>query len=261
MNPPTFVKRIQLLDEPRLALFDADGTLWENDIADDCTVWMIGTGRISTGDRWAEYKRIYADDAPEGCRYLLSFYRGMRAADLSAHIGAYWNEFMRLEHLEEPVSVLRHLAGQGFRIWVVTGSPTDFLLPLLGRLPVERIVGMDFEIDARGVLTGRHSGISCAGPGKAEKVRSLWSGPIQFAAGNAPLDEAMLRLARDVAWAVHPHPQLYAVAKAEGWEIKTSAKPPFGTAGWATIQEELAERGLPIPSYLDLPPRGRPARG
>ena len=60
---PTFVERIQLLDEPRLALFDADGTLWENDIADDCTIWMIGTGRISTGNRWAEYKRIYAGDA------------------------------------------------------------------------------------------------------------------------------------------------------------------------------------------------------
>ena len=47
------------------------------------------------------------------------------------------------------------------------------------------IVGMDFEVDARGILTGKHAGISCAGPGKAEKVRSLWPGPIQFAAGNA----------------------------------------------------------------------------
>ena len=28
---PSFINKIQILDEPRLALFDADGTLWEND--------------------------------------------------------------------------------------------------------------------------------------------------------------------------------------------------------------------------------------
>jgi len=42
---PDFIQNMKLLDEPRLALFDADGTLWENDIADDTTIWMIGTGQ------------------------------------------------------------------------------------------------------------------------------------------------------------------------------------------------------------------------
>jgi HAD superfamily phosphoserine phosphatase-like hydrolase len=247
---PSFLSRIQLRDEPRLALFDADGTLWENDIADDCTIWMIGTGRIRTASqKWAEYKRIYSDDAPAGCRYLLSFYAGMTRAELTRNVEAYWNEFMKLDYIEQPVEVLHHLAAQGFRIWVVTGSPTDLLFPLLRRLPVEAIVGMDYEADCAGVLTGRHAGISCAGDGKAEKVVSLWDGPIQFAAGNARLDEAMLRLARDVAWAVHPHPDLEKVALAEGWEIKRSPKPPYGTAGWVPLEQELAERGLPPPRW------------
>ncbi|MFI5362544.1 MAG: HAD family hydrolase [Elusimicrobiota bacterium] len=250
MPLPSFVERLRLRDEPRLALFDADGTLWENDIADDLTIWMIGTGRIATGARWGEYKRIYAADAVEGCAYLLSLYRGVRAPELAAHVEAYWNGFMKMDYIEETIAVLRHLAGRGFRNWVVTGSPTDFLLPLLRTLPVERIVGMDFEVDDEGILTGRPAGIRCAGEGKAEKVRSLWSGPIQFAAGNARLDEAMMRLARDVAWAVHPHAELEAVARAEGWEIKPSPKPPYGTQGWVTIQEELARRGLPIPASL-----------
>jgi HAD superfamily phosphoserine phosphatase-like hydrolase len=247
---PDFVRRIQVKDEPRLALFDADGTLWENDIADDCTIWMIGTGRIQTGARWPEYKKIYAEDAPAGCRYLLSFYEGMSQADLTRHVNAYWDEFMKLDYIPEPVLVLQDLAAKGFKNWVVTGSPTDFLFPLLKRLPVDKIVGMDFEVDANGILTGRHDGISCAGPGKAEKVLSLWDGPIQFAAGNAVLDEAMMRLARDVVWAVHPHPDLEKVAIHEGWEIKKSGKPPYGTAGWVSIQEELRERNLPVPEYL-----------
>jgi HAD superfamily phosphoserine phosphatase-like hydrolase len=245
---PAFVNRIRVLDEPRLALFDADGTLWENDIADDCTLWMLGTGRIETGAKWAEYKRIYAADACAGCRFLLSFFAGLTKEALTQGIEAYWRDFMKLKIIEEPLELLHHLAAQGFAIWVVTGSPTDMLFPLQRRLPVERVIGMDFEIDARGTVTGRHAGISCAGEGKAEKVRSLWSGPIQFAAGNARLDEAMLRLARDVAWAVHPHPDLERVARAEGWEIKPSPHPPYGTTGWVSLEEELRERGLSLPT-------------
>jgi len=245
MAVPDFIRDIPLRDEPRLALFDADGTLWENDIADDCTLWMIGTGRIRAGSAdWARYRGIYAKDANEGCRHLLGFYRGLSLSDLTVHVETYWRDFMKLDYIPEPLEVLHELARRGFPIWVVTGSPTDLLFPLLKKLPVERIVGMDYELDARGIITGRHLGISCAGEGKAEKVKSLWTGPIQFAAGNARLDEAMMRLARDVVWAVHPHPDLEKVARALGWEIKMSPRPPYGTTGWRTLEEELAERGL-----------------
>ena len=248
MALPSFVNRIQVLPEPRLALFDADGTLWENDIADDCTIWMIGTGRIRHGNRWGEYKSIYAKDAPAGCRYLLSFYAGLKQSELTEHVETYWRDFMKLDYIEEPVEVLHYLAQKDFRIWVVTGSPTDLLYPLQRRLPVERIVGMDYEVDANGILTGRHSGISCAGEGKAEKVLSLWPHAIQFAAGNARLDEAMMRLARDVIWAVHPHPDLEKIALQAGWEIKPSPRPPYGTSGWLSLEEELADRGMKLPA-------------
>ena len=253
MSLPAFINKIKLLNEPRLALFDADGTLWENDIADDCTIWMLGTNKIQTGKHWGEYKKLYAADAPTGCRYLLTFYKGLSLADLTKHVETYWQDFMKMEYIREPLGVLHHLAGLGFKIWVVTGSPTDFLYPLLKKLPVDKIIGMDFEIDANGVLTGKHAGISCAGAGKAEKVKSLWNGPIQFAAGNALLDESMMRLARDVVWAVHPHPALEQIARSEGWEIKKSTKPPYGTAGWLSLEEELKERTLPIPDYLKKP--------
>jgi phosphoserine phosphatase len=249
MALPAFIQRIPLLDEPRLALFDADGTLWENDIADDCTIWMIGTGRIpGSHEKWEEYKTIYAKDPPTGCEYLLTFYEDLSRADLTRHVNAYWAEFMSLRYIEEPLAVLNYLAKQDFRIWVITGSPTDFLLPMLDKLPVERVVGMDYEVNSQGILTGRHAGISCAGLGKAKKVQSLYSGVIQFSAGNALLDEAMMRLARDVTWAVHPHPDLENIALREGWEIKRSPTPPYGTNGWVSLEEELRQRSLPIPA-------------
>lgn len=250
MTLPPFVARLQLLDEPRLALFDADGTLWDNDIADDCTLWMIATGRVKTAAKWDEYKRLVAADGAAGSRFLLELYAGLDRVTLLGHVDTYWREFMKLDYIDETVEVLRHLHGKGFRVWVVTGSPTDFLEPLKGQLPVERIVGMDFEVDARGVVTGRHDGISCVGEGKAEKVRSLWSGPIQFAAGNSLLDEAMLRLARDVAWVVHPYANLERVARAEGWEVMPAPRPPYGTTSALSLADDLRQRGLPVPEGL-----------
>jgi HAD superfamily phosphoserine phosphatase-like hydrolase len=244
------VSRLKLLDEPRLALFDADGTLWDNDIADDCTLWMIATGRVKTASKWDEYRRILAIDGAAASRFLLELYAGLTRAELVLHVETYWREFMKLDYVDETVEVLRHLAERGFEVWVVTGSPTDFLEPLKRQLPVARIVGMDFEVDARGVLTGRHAGISCVGAGKAEKVRGLWSGPVQFAAGNSLLDEAMLRLARDVAWVVHPHADLEAIARAEGWEVKPSPRPPYGTTGWVSLADDLRQRGLVVPEGL-----------
>ena len=250
MALPAFLDRIQLLDEPRLALFDADGVLWEKDVADDSTLWFIGTGRVRpTSAKWDEYKRIYKRDPCEGCRYLLTFFTGMPVAQLDRDMETYWSEFMKLDYLPEAIEVLRWFKERAFQIWVVTGSPTNSLTPLLKRLPVDRIIGMDYEVDARGLITGRHSGISCAGPGKGEKVASLWKGPIQFAVGNATLDEAMIRLARDVKWAFYPHPDLLRIAEREGWEILRSPKPPYGTTGWVSLEEELRERGFAMPEW------------
>jgi phosphoserine phosphatase len=171
--------------------------------------------------------------------------------ELKRHVDDYWHTYQKLKHIDLPVAVLQHLAKLGYEIWVVTGSPTEFLLPLLKKLPVTRIIGMDFEVDTQGIITGQRTGICCAGPGKAEKVKSLWQSPVQFAAGNALLDEAMLRIARDVAWVVHPHPELERIAKQEGWDILPAEHPPYGTAkSWPSLAEELAERGLPTPKEV-----------
>ena len=100
-----------------------------------------------------------------------------------------------------------------------TGSPTDTMLPLKELLPVHEIVGMDYELDENGVVTGRLAGISCADEGKAEKVRSLWTGPIVFAAGNGSLDAAMLDLSEGPIWSVYPNPDFHRYSQTRGWHI------------------------------------------
>ncbi|HEY3351875.1 MAG TPA: haloacid dehalogenase-like hydrolase [Polyangia bacterium] len=214
---PDFVRALPAA-RGELTIFDADGCMWRNDVADDFTLWMIAEGHVP-GEKWRTYQRIYRDDHPAGCRYLLSLYTGMTTARLGELVETYWLHHARRQWIWEVIESLYHLAGKGYPIWVVSGTPTDFLLPLTHMLPVAAIVGMDFELDAAGRITGRHAGISCAGEGKAEKLRSLVGDrPIRFACGNGSLDGPMMLLA-DVAWSVYPNPEFEAWSRAQGWPV------------------------------------------
>lgn len=215
---PGFIRAIPPCTDGSLALFDADGTLWVNDVADDFTTWMIRQGHVP-GENWPTYMRIYRDDHPAGCRYLLSFFTGMTRARLAEHLDEYWRHHAHRAWIPEVVESLYFLHNQGYPIWVLSGTPTDFLLPLQQMLPVDEVVGMDFEVDGAGVITGRHAGISCAGEGKAEKLRSLiGTRPVRFCAGNGSLDGPMMELA-EVPWSVYPNPEFEAFSRARGWPI------------------------------------------
>ncbi len=244
---PAFLNRIRLQDEPRLAVFNAEGTLWSVDIADELVLWMIGTGRIRvTSSRWAEYRQVSLSNPTTAARYRLTFFAGLKGVELKRHIHTFWSKHLRFEWFDEPVAVLRHLASLKFNIWLVTSGPAEPMLPIRDYLPVSCVVGNDFAVDQNGVLTGGHVGINCVGLGKARKVRTLWDGPIQFVAASSLHDEALLRLARDVSWAVYPHPALAAIARASRWEILPfpGSRQAVPNNVWLSLEEELEVRGF-----------------
>jgi len=217
---PSFLSAMTVLGEGTVALFDADGTLWRDDVADDFTRWMIDTGAIS-GEQWSRYLEIYREDHAAGCRYLLMLYAGLTQTALHDRVWTWWREHARRRWVPEALEALYFLAEAGCEIWIVTGSPSDTMYPLRDFLPVSTVIGMDFELDEQDVITGGHSGISCADEGKAEKVRALLGDErrVVFAAGNGSLDRAMMELSTDVAWAVYPNATFEAVARSRGWPI------------------------------------------
>jgi HAD superfamily phosphoserine phosphatase-like hydrolase len=215
---PELVRAIPRCEDGALAVFDADGTLWVNDVADDFTLWMIGEGH-APGENWRTYQKIYAADHPAGCRYLLGFFTGLTIARLTELCEHYWLHHAKRKWVWEVVEALYDLDEKGYPIWVVSGTPTDFLLPLKHIIRVDEVVGMDFELDGEGRITGRHAGISCAGEGKAEKLRALIGDrAVRFCCGNGSLDGPMMHLA-EVAWSVYPNPEFAEYSRKQGWPI------------------------------------------
>lgn len=215
---PDFLRDAPPAGDGALAAFDADGTMWRDDVADDFTQWMIRTGEIG-GHRWDEYLRIYRDDAPAGCEFLLRLYEGIALERLHRRIDHWWLHHARRHWIPEVVETIHLLHARGYAIWVVSGTPTDFLSPLERMLPVTEVLGMDFEVDGEGRITGRVRGISCAGTGKADKLRALAGGRRIFVcAGNGDLDAAMMQEA-ERPWSVYPNPRFEAYSREKGWPV------------------------------------------
>ena len=215
---PAHVRAVPPCPPGGLAIWDAARPQWPDDLAHDFTKWMIATERIS-GDLWAEYLRIYRDDHPAGCRFLLSLYTGLDQAELAVLVATWWRDHADRHWIGEAIESVHHLAALGYEQWIVTGSPTDTMLPLLQLLPFVKVVGMDFEVDDDGRITGRLDGISCAGQGKADKVRSLAGDrPIAVAGGNGSLDAAMMELA-DQPWSIYPNGSFEEYSRERGWPV------------------------------------------
>lgn len=215
---PRFVADLPPATNGEIAAFDADGTLWTNDVADDFTQWMITEGNISD-EFWADYLRIYADDPPTGCRYLLTLYRGQALTAIAERVTHYWETLADRTWIEEVVESLYALKEKAYSIWIVSGTPTDFLLPLRGILGVDRIIGMDFETDEHGLITGNPLGIPCAGEGKALKLNGLiGSRTVRICCGNGSLDGPMMELA-EMAWSIYPNPEFEHYSREKGYAI------------------------------------------
>lgn len=217
---PDFVETLcsKKSDGKEIALFDADGTLWVDDVADDFTQYALDTDFINEKELWAEYLKRYPIDPPAACEFLLNLYRGMGLTEVQEAARNWWKAHSERNWIEEVMTSLFHLSDAGYRVWVVTASPTELIAPIQSFLPVDEVIGIDFEVDSQGTITGRAAGIVCAGAGKAKKVRSLAQAEsIVFSAGNSMMDIPMIEIADPIRWAVYPNAEFEAQALERGW--------------------------------------------
>ncbi len=228
---PNFIKELDPSGTNKMALFDADGTLWAGDIADDFTYWMIKNEGLASQEKWQQYLKIYQQDSSSGCQFLLTLFNGKSIDYLKEAVNNWWNNFSQHQWIPEVVSTLHYLHNKGYTIWVVSGTPTIFLDPVKKLLPIDLVIGMDFELSTQGLITGKCQGIPCTHQGKALKVKrekkvknQLQDKTITFVAGNSELDIEMFKLSKEVKWAIHPDSTLYKYSKKKNWHILPKTK-------------------------------------
>lgn len=222
-----FVESVLAL-RPRVAVFDCDGTVWENNSGEDFLEWSLQHHLVSAESaalmraRYDAYKAGTVGEA-EMCGEMVTMYAGNTVAAMEAAAARFFTEIVAANIFPEMLELTHRLAEQGCDLWAVS-STNEWVV----RAGVKQ-----FKIPAAHVLAGSAACVEGmvtdqltrmpSGEGKAVALREVVipkhnGRHIDAVFGNSIHDAAMLRLAQH-GFAVNPNPDLEAIAAPEGWKI------------------------------------------
>jgi phosphoserine phosphatase len=174
--------------QPDLAAFDCDGTLWSVDSGIGFLEWELERATVSP-DAAAKVRAQYAD-------YVAG---SVSEAAMSGYLATM--------HEGIPIDALRSAAEE----YVDT-----HVRPALLGLPPERVLATAAAVEG-GIVSGRLQRVP-NGPGKCAALQGVVGAVPDAAFGNSRWDVEMLAYARR-AYAVHPTPELAAVASQRGCHV------------------------------------------
>lgn len=210
-----------------IAVFDADGTLWAEDIGEALMLALLDEGRLNgfaAGDRsaWQTYLDMQETDATAAYAWVVELLEGWGEDALVARCEELASTFAPAHAFEPMVELARALEAQGVEVWFVSASNrwvVDAGVRRLG-LPGGRVLGMQVAV-VDGVLTADTVAPRTNLEGKCDAISALGRGVPLLAAGNSANDAPMLRMAAGASLAVNPTASLYEEARRSGWIIAT----------------------------------------
>ena len=219
----TFVQSVLDL-QPRLGVFDCDGTLWAGDAGEAFFYWAMEHGLMAKDvaawavARYRDYKAGKVDEETM-CGEMVTVHAGFSVAELERGAEEFFQEKIAM-HIFRPMQVLTlQLAQRGCDVWAVS-STNEWVIRAGARrfgIPPERVLATCAAIE-----DGRCSSRLVRVPtdeGKAIALRERFpDGAIDTAFGNTVHDVAMLSLARH-AFAISPDAGLESIARERGWGV------------------------------------------
>jgi phosphoserine phosphatase len=230
-----FLARVDAL-EPRLAVFDCDGTLWSGDAGSSFMWWTMENGLLSLEKiDWMKgrYMRYKAGDVSELdiCGEMVQVYEGIPVATLRHAAAEFFATQVEKNIFPEMLGLVRDLRRAGVDIWAVS-STCDWVVE-------EGVRRFDIAPDhvlAACVTCSGASGAAVATatlrdvPTDEGKVASLARAGIthpDVVFGNSLHDAAMLAIARG-AFPVNPSADLARLSAQRHWPVfwPASVRPP-----------------------------------
>ncbi len=213
--------------ERPLACFDADGTLWAEDIGEGMLRWLAAGGllpsvRAPWQQVWEEYEARVREDRCAGYAWAVAIMEGLREEEIirwSRQFAAAWPNYR-----PKMVGLLRGLCAAGGEVVIVTASNRWLVEAAAERmgLPDIRILGIETRV-RDGVLTGEVvRPVTCRG-GKVEAIRERLGRMPDLAVGDSVGDLEMLEASGRVVVVGRrsdPSAQMVRLARERGWPVQ-----------------------------------------
>ena len=209
--------------QPRIAVFDCDGTLWAGDAGEGFFDWELRRGLVSdeivrwARPRYADYKAGKVDEDTM-CAEMVTMHRGLTEAEVQAAATEYFDQNFVRQIFPEMRELVRRLQESGSDVWAV--SSTNLWVIRAGMrhcgIPENQILAATAEVE-NGVITDHLVRVP-TGESKPEAIHDVIQKTPDAAFGNSRWDAEMLTIARH-AFAVNPNSELEKTAREQGWTI------------------------------------------
>ena len=209
--------------EPRVAVFDCDGTLWSGDAGSGFMQWTVEQGVVPAeaaqwlAERYEGYKTGTVSEL-EICGEMVQVFAGLSVATVREAARVFFAQQIEPHIFPEMLDLTRELRVRGVDIWAVS-STCDWVV----EEGVKRFgLGGDRVLAARvQVVDGTVTDTLLDVPTDEGKVASLRQAGVlvpDAVFGNSVHDAAMLAMARR-AFPVNPTAELAERSAREGWRV------------------------------------------
>ena len=209
-----------------LAVFDADGTLWRDDLGEAFFEKLIETKQLpllsGAPDPIADYAARVAEDPHGAYGWVVQAMEGLREEWLAEQAAAFVSGFVEERSFPHMVSLVGELQNAGWEVAIVSAS-NEWVIREAARclgLPVGSAIGISTEV-VDGVLTGSLIEPVPNGSGKVDAIDARMGRCPALACGNSVHDIPMLSMATAMAVVVEPDEALYSKALEQDWYVVT----------------------------------------
>jgi len=213
----------RLIEElnPKVAVFDCDGTLWSGDAGYGFMVWSIEQGLVSrTASDWIDtrHRGYMAGKVSELeiCGEMVQLYAGLREQELRSAAAEFVRTHVLHRIFDEMAAVITRLRTADATLWAVSSTNNWVIAEGVRQFGIseERILAAQVQV-VDGVITSSLVDVP-TDEGKAASLRRVGLPNPDAVFGNSIHDLAMLEIARK-AFPTNPSPALLEACARHGW--------------------------------------------